>query len=351
MVSDGWLRVISGEVAPVVETRDPQQFQAECVEAFVASWTARGFAESTIANDVGVLQRMLAALGRPVWEVTAADVDRVVGELASSGRAVSTRRNYVQVFKGFHRFLEVRRAAEIEAAFGVRLACPLDEFNAARHVGDDSPSVDAPPTPERVAAFFDFLKTRIASSRKYAPAARDYALFRVLYHAGLRSEEVVMLDRSDVHFGRGPFGKLHVRFGKGAKGSGPRPRWVPMLDGLDLVLRWYLDQVRGRFPDGPVLLCDESGGRMAAATIRNRLRHLMSVEGQPEVEWFSPHGMRRACATHNYERGVDLVAIQQLLGHWTVASTMRYVRPSETFIEDAYQRAISTTLGELTGRE
>jgi integrase/recombinase XerD len=349
-VGEGRLRVISGEVAAVVETRDPQRFQAECVEAFVASWTARGFAESTIANDVGVLERMLAALGRPVWEVTAADVDRVVGELASSGRAVSTRRNYVQVFKGFHRFLEVRRAAEIEAAFGVRLACPLDEFNAARHVGDDSPSVDAPPTPERVAAFFDFLKTRIASSRKYGPAARDYALFRVLYHAGLRSEEVVMLDRSDVHFGRGPFGKLHVRFGKGAKGSGPRPRWVPMLDGLDLVLRWYLDQVRGRFPDGPVLLCDESGGRMAAATIRNRLRHLMSVEGQPEVEWFSPHGMRRACATHNYERGVDLVAIQQLLGHWTVASTMRYVRPSETFIEDAYQRAISTTLGELTGR-
>jgi integrase/recombinase XerD len=142
-----------------------------------------------------------------------------------------------------------------------------------------------------------------------------------------------------------------VRFGKGAKGSGPRPRWVPMLDGLDLVLRWYLNDVRGRFPDSPVLLCDESGGRMAAATIRNRLRHLMTLEGRPESDWFSPHGMRRACATHNYERGVDLVAIQQLLGHWTVASTMRYVRPSETFIEDAYQRAISATLSELTRQE
>ncbi|BBU20983.1 phage integrase family protein [Mycobacterium xenopi] len=335
-VGDGRLRVITGVVAPVVETRDPQRFQAECVEAFVASWTARGFAESTIANDVGVLERMLAALGRPVWEVTADDVDRVVGELASSGRAVSTRRNYLQVFKGFHRFLEVRKAAEIEAAFGVRLDCPIDEFNAARHVGDDTPAAEAPPRPERVAGFFEFLKSRIATARKYAPAARDYALFRTLYHAGLRSEEVVMLDRSDVHFGRGPFGKLHVRFGKGAKGSGPRPRWVPMLDGLDLVLRWYLDDVRGRFVDSPVLLCDEFGGRMAAATIRNRLRHLMSVEGRPDAEWFSPHGMRRACATHNYERGVDLVAIQQLLGHWTVASTMRYVRPSETFIEDAY---------------
>lgn len=93
----------------------------------------------------------------------------------------------------------------------------LDEFNAARHVGDDSPATDPPPQHERVAAFFEFLKTRIATARKYGPAARDYAMFRTLYHAGLRAEEVVMLDRSDVHFGRGPFGKLHVRFGKGAK--------------------------------------------------------------------------------------------------------------------------------------
>ncbi|MGO9293565.1 MAG: tyrosine-type recombinase/integrase, partial [Streptosporangiaceae bacterium] len=31
---------------------------------------------------------------------------------------------------------------------------------------------------------------------------------------------------------------------------------------------------------------------------------------------FSPHALRRACATHNYERGVDLVAIQQMLGHY-----------------------------------
>jgi hypothetical protein len=66
-----------------------------------------------------------------------------------------------------------------------------------------------------------------------------------------------------------------LRFAKGATGSGPRPRWVPMLDGLDLLLRWFCEDVRGRFPDSPVLLCDESGGRLASGTIRNRLRHLM----------------------------------------------------------------------------
>jgi site-specific recombinase XerD len=120
-----------------------------------------------------------------------------------------------------------------------------------------------------------------------------------------------------------------------------------MLDGLDLILTWFLTDVRGRFPSTAVLFCDESGGQLHRGTIRNRLRGLMEVEGRPEADWFSPHALRRACATHNYERGVDLVAIQQMLGHWTVGSTMRYVRPSATFIEDAYRRAVSETLSRL----
>ncbi|MFF4607829.1 tyrosine-type recombinase/integrase [Streptomyces sp. NPDC001339] len=124
-----------------------------------------------------------------------------------------------------------------------------------------------------------------------------------------------------------------------------------MLDGLDLVLRWFLEDVRPKFPDSPVLFADESGGPLHRGTIRNRLRYLMELEGRPAADWFSPHALRRACATHNYERGVDLVAIQQMLGHWTVSSTMRYVRPSATFIKDAYQRAVSSTLAELSGKD
>lgn len=279
--------------------RDPVEFQAGCVSEYWASCTARGFSPVTIENDTGVLDRLLTLLGQPAWEATAEDVDRV---------------------------------------------CPLDEFNAARHVGDDSPSVLAPPTPERVTVFFDFLKDRIATARKYAPAARDYALFRTLYHIGLRSEECALLERTDVHFTRGRSGKLHVRFGKAAHTSGPRPRWVPMLDGLDLVLRWFERDVRGRFPD-------ESGRAFHRSTIRNRLRYLMNLEGRPATERFSPHALRRACATHNYERGMDLIAIQQLLGHWTVSSTMTYVRPLATFIEDAYRRAVTSTVNELIGQD
>jgi IS605 OrfB family transposase len=70
----------------------------------------------TIDNDTGLLERTLKALGRPAWEVTPEDIDRVVGDLAVAGRATSTRRDYVQIFKGFHRFLQARKAFRPDAA-------------------------------------------------------------------------------------------------------------------------------------------------------------------------------------------------------------------------------------------
>ncbi len=221
----GGLRLVPGAaVAPVAAPPDPERFQAQCLDAYVASQVARGFSSVTVENGIGTLERFLALCGRPAWEVTREDVDRVVGDLAARGMAATTRRGYVQAFKGFHAFLVARKAVEIAALFGVALTDPLDEFNAARHIGNDSPATRPPPSPERMETFFDFLKGRIASSRKFAPAGRDYALVRTLYHAGLRADEAASLELGDLHFGRGPFGKLHVRFGKGAKTSGPRPR-------------------------------------------------------------------------------------------------------------------------------
>lgn len=150
------LRVIAGDAAVVASLLDADAFQASCVDGFVASWSARGFSPVTIENATGVLDRFLELLGIPAWEAGTADVDRVVGELVARGMAASTRRGYVQAFKDFHRFLVARKAAEIEATFGVVLDDPVDEFNAARHVGNDgSPSTRPPPTPERMEEFFE----------------------------------------------------------------------------------------------------------------------------------------------------------------------------------------------------
>ena len=337
-----------GGDGPARGAPDPGALQHDYVEAYAASQVAQGFSQITIDNGSGVLERFLALAGKPAWEITEDDVDRVIAVLVKRGVTQTTRRGYIQAFRGFFAFLQARKAVEIEALFGCRLRDPLDRFNSARHVSSETPGLVAPPTVERVDAFFEFLRGRLETARTWAPAARDYALFRTLYHAGLRAQEAAAMEIRDVHFTRGPFGKLHVRLGKAARGSGPRPRWVPMLDQLDELLRWYLAEARPLFREkGPVLFCDQSGGVMAFGTIRNRLAYLQQLEDGPVEERFSPHALRRACATRNYERGVDLVAIQQMLGHWHVGTTMRYVQPSSTFVEDAYVRAISDTLAEL----
>lgn len=354
MTSRPRLRVVGGATVspPALEYVDPLDFQRRCVDDFVASQVARGFSPVTIENGTGVLERFLALAVRPAWELTASDIDGVVHALMDRGVGPVTRRDYVGTFKHYFAFLQARQAVEIEARFGVRLSDPLDVFHAGRHVTSESPSTKPPPTPERMEDFFSFLRGRMDQARKWAPIARDYALFRTLYHCGLRSAESATLEIRDLHFDRGPFGKIHVRLGKAAKGSGPRPRWVPMLDDVALILHWYLDEVRPRFKgQSPVLFCDEGGRFMNSGSIRNRLATLCAQEGRPVHERFSPHSLRHACATRNYERGVDLVAIQQMLGHWNVGTTMRYVTPSATFVEDAYRRAISETLSDLKEEE
>jgi len=67
VVGGSHLRVIAGRTVQLdAVPGDPWEFQALCVDAFVASWHARGFSPVTIENDTGLLERVLDALGRPV---------------------------------------------------------------------------------------------------------------------------------------------------------------------------------------------------------------------------------------------------------------------------------------------
>jgi integrase/recombinase XerD len=96
--------VASASAIAVAAPPDPGVYQARCIEDYQASQTARGFSALTIDNGTATLERFLAACGRPAWEVSCEDIDRVVGGLAAVGMATSTRRGYVSVFKGFSRF-------------------------------------------------------------------------------------------------------------------------------------------------------------------------------------------------------------------------------------------------------
>ncbi len=136
MGRDG-LRLVAGgaEPAKLEAIADPAIFQNRCIEAYQVSQVARGFSPVTMDNGAGVLERFLAACGRPAWEVTPDDVDRVIAGLSAQGLVASTRRGYVQAFKGFHAFLVARKTAEIEAAFGIRLVDPVDRVQRSTSCG------------------------------------------------------------------------------------------------------------------------------------------------------------------------------------------------------------------------
>ena len=107
--------------------------------------------------------------------------------------------------------------------------------------------VRVPPSPQALAAFFAAWRGELPAARKWLAAARHYAMARLAAETGLRLRELCGLRLEDLHFGHGPLGKVHVRLGKGSRGSGPRERMVPMLGDARPLLIWWVTEVRGQF--------------------------------------------------------------------------------------------------------
>jgi integrase/recombinase XerD len=144
-----------------------------------------------------------------------------------------------------------------------------------------------------------------------------------------------MLDVKDCRFDLGEHGKIHVRFGKGSRGSGYKARWVPMLDGLDQLLRWYLEHVRPAFTDvqdGPLFL-SENKQRLPKDTARSNHRRRQKELGFTPDEMFTPHQLRHAFASTLTRRGVDLLTLKELLGHVEVNTTFLYTTPGSDYLE------------------
>ena len=170
------------------------------------------------------------------------------------------------------------------------------------------------------------------------------------------------LDLADIKWELGRFGKLHVRCGKGARGSGPRERMVPLVNHADQTLRWFIQDVWGQFDDdhtrhGAPLLPSEhknADGSCAPGRLRRVARRAGRRGRRPLPAWagrLTPHVLRHSCASQLYLSGMDLLAIQELLGHAWIATTMRYVHVHRTRIEEAWiagqQRAATRLEGLL----
>lgn len=318
--------------------------ETDVLAGFVLARASAGLADSTIRVDVGALEQVRQVLGRPLWEMCPADADRLFAVHLRSC-APATRASKASTLSVFFRYLELRHKVEIYHRTGHVVECPLDELN--RPASKPELMIRIPPTVLEMSGLFSGWRAELITCRKYGPSARNYAACRLMSLIGLRINELLQLDLSDVHWGVGRFGQLHVRHGKGSRGRGPKARIVPLINDARPLLEWYVRDVWGLFDLDPESLgvplfpserrtMTGSSARLGDDTLRLGLtgvvtRNLPSWSGR-----LTPHVLRHFCASTLYQSGMDLLAVQELLGHQWVATTMRYVHVHRSHIEEAW---------------
>jgi integrase/recombinase XerD len=147
------------------------------------------------------------------------------------------------------------------------------------------------------------------------------AIAMVLYGAGLRIEEALALEVSDID---GERGVLRVRHGKGN-----RAREVRLSPALYQWLRRYWDRQR---PPRPYLFASPRTGRPPTQDAVRRALAL-AAEQAGITKPVTPHVLRHSYATHLLDAGTDVRIIQALLGHRSVQTTMRYTRVSTALVQ------------------
>ncbi|VDR32365.1 Tyrosine recombinase XerC [Arthrobacter agilis] len=157
------------------------------------------------------------------------------------------------------------------------------------------------------------------------------AILEVLYGTGIRVGELVGLDLDDIDTER----HVLVVVGKGDK-QRTVPYGIPAGHALDDWLR------RGRTQwvsenSGPALFLGRRGGRIDPRTVRRQVKDVLDDLGDTAAT--GPHALRHTAATHLLDGGADLRAVQELLGHSSLATTQLYTHVSVDRLRRSYEQA------------
>lgn len=253
----------------------------------------------------------LAAL-RPV------DMRAFLAARAGQGAGAATRARQLAAIRGFLRFLAKRHALQPVALAGLRgprLPRPVPRAISAEHaqaLGHEVGLVHDTPRAERPGF----------------QAARDMALFTLLYGCGLRISEALALDIRDAPL-PGEDAALRI-LGKGGK-----TRLVPVLPAVRMAMAAWLAHRPGAMPEEPLFL-GARGKRLDPAIAQKSMRDYRRLAGLPEHA--TPHALRHSFATHLLGGGADLRAIQELLGHASLSTTQRYTAVDAAALLETWRR-------------
>ena len=242
-----------------------------------------------------------------------------LAELYERRQASSSSARKLAAVRTFARYL--RREGLLEADPGTLVSAPRIERRIPAHMAVDE-----------VAAL-------LAAPDPATPLGlRDRAILELFYASGLRLSELVGLDLEHVNLS----GRMVRVLGKGGK-----ERIVPFNTAAATAIREYLPARRGLVSRGAAsssgepqradpLFVNHRGGRLSSRSVARMVERCVTKVGAQRG--ISPHALRHSFATHLLERGADLRAIQELLGHARITTTQRYTHVNAAQLTELYRR-------------
>jgi site-specific recombinase XerD len=289
----------------VVPSLNPDSSITETIEAFLAARIPNG------KTARGYRRNLLAAFGsmcieRPS-EIQTLHLVNWLGELNRDGRGDSSHAAALIAVRSFLKWAGAMGGHDIRNDL-VQYLLPVPNVQVLKPHNSL--------TEKEVGKF-------LAAGKRGGP--RDFALICVALGAGLRVSELVAVDVKDILDDAGGGTVIHVRQGKGKK-----DRMMPVRKEVRKAMDAYLDASGRTLRDGGPLFMSQDRAmgcrdswRLSTKTATQIIKRAVELAGIEKR--VSPHALRHTFAFASYLYSHNIVAVQHLLGHATVATTMRYV--------------------------
>jgi integrase/recombinase XerC len=268
---------------------------------------ARRLSEHTLRSYAHELEMLVQlAGGRTLASLTATDMRGAVARAHAGGLSARSIAHRLSAWRAFYRWLGERHELPANPVAAVRAPKQPKRLPKALSVDDATALMEASPPPN-------------------AEGVRDHAILELFYSSGLRLSELVGLDVAFVEeSGYRSAGWLDLSCAEvTVLGKGKRVRTVPVgRKALEAIGAWLA--VRGQFvkAEPNPLFLSVRGQRMSPNAVRERVKRAALAAGIPAN--VHPHVLRHSFATHLLQSSGDLRAVQELLGHASVAATQIY---------------------------
>ena len=273
------------------------------------------------ARDLARLQEFAGT--DPLPKLTSHDIRHFVGRLHSGGLAPTSIARTLSAWRSFFQWLSDRGQAKVNPVVGVR--GPKRAKRLPKALSADQAVTLAAQLPDETVL-----------------AQRDHAIVELLYSSGLRLSELTSLDRRYFD-GAGSRSEstswVDLEAAEATvRGKGRKMRTVPIgAPALEALKRWLAVRAMVRGCDERALFVSARGERLAARSVQARLALLARRLGLGVH--VHPHMLRHSFASHLLQSSGDLRAVQELLGHASIATTQIYTKLDWQHLAKAYDAA------------